>query len=355
MLARFEVDVYSFYFVALLSIIAVAIWFIKSRMPHSFIFFSVPEAFAMPQKTLKQKLSSLTSYLIGGTFVIWLIALLDPHITEPSASHKTHPVHQGIAIYLILDQSGSMGQTVGKSAERKMDLMKKITAQFIYERPSDLIGLVSFARGAQVLAPLTMDRDVLLEELKQLDLVGDREQDGTAIGYAIYKTANLIAATRHFAKELNASGKKGYDMKGAVMILVTDGFQDPNPLDKGKHLRNIDIDEAAAYAQKEGIKLYIVNVEPSLGTEEFAPHRRLMERSAELTGGKFYFVDKNLSLSDIYNDINRLEKSQVFAGDKKAKKAYQRVFSLYPYFIVAGLITLFGSFLLKTTWLRKIP
>lgn len=354
-LARLVVDYFSLYLVMALAGIAGLIWTLKSRMSIPTLFFSVPQFFASDKQTKKESLQPLTCYLLITTFFIWMLALLDPHFAELSTKQNRFLPTQGVALYLILDQSGSMGQSVGDKAIRKMDLMKKITTQFIQERPGDLIGLVTFARGAEVLAPLTWDRDALLDELQKLDLVADREQDGTAIGYAIFKTANLISATRHFAEEQNVSGKKPYDIKSAVMVLVTDGFQDPNPLDKGKRLRNLDVDEAAAYAKKENIKLYIVNVEPSLATEKFAPHRRLMQRSAELTGGKFFFVDKGHTLEDIYAEINQLEKSEVPFQDSSIKPVYQRTFSLYPYLIVIGLLCLFSSFLLKTTWLRKIP
>ena len=73
-------------------------------------------------------------------------------------------------------------------------------------RPNDLIGLVTFARGAQVLSPLTLDDEAVIDQLKKLQVVTDEKQDATAIGYAVYKTVDLIAAAKHYAQELSEWG-----------------------------------------------------------------------------------------------------------------------------------------------------
>lgn len=297
------------------------------------------------------------------------LAFIDPHrfVEKPQPPEKefsSKSPTEGIAIYLVLDQSGSMFEESGRRRRTKIDLMKEVTKEFVAGdqtvglagRPNDMIGLISFARGAQVLSPLTLDHAAILQKLSELAPVEERDQDGTSIGYAIFKTANMIAATRHYAQELIEKGEPAYTIKNSVMILVTDGLQDPNPLDKGKRLRNMDIREAAEYAKEQGIRLYIVNVEPKLATEEFAPHRRLMQRSAELTGGKFYTVDSASNLEAIYSDIDKLEKSELPEDVQKGRQPdrYRRI-SYYPYLIAIGLCALFAALLLETTVLRRIP
>lgn len=287
-------------------------------------------------------------------------------------SERINAPVEGIAIYFVLDQSGSMKEevpvTIAGRAQflSKIDLLKQVTSRFIKGdpqfnlkgRPNDLIGLIFFARGAHVLAPLTLDHEAVLKSLDQFNPVQDRDQDGTSIGYAIFKTVNLIAATRHYAQELVEKGEQAYEIKTSVIILVTDGLQDPNPLDKGKRLRNMDVPEAAAYAKKADVRLYIVNVEPKLSTEEFAPYQHIMQRAAESTQGKFYMVDSTTNLEQIYRDIDQLEKSVIGTQEEIDKDQrpdlYKRIV-FYPYLIAVGLCCLFIYVMLETIFVRRIP
>jgi len=165
---------------------------------------------------------------------------------------------------------------------------------------------------------------------------------------------------RHYAEELISKGQPAYNIKQTVIILVTDGLQDPNPLDKGKRLRNMDVPEAAAYAKEQGVRLYIVNVDPALGTEEYAPYRHIMQRAAALTGGKFFMADSSTNLSEIYRDIDQLEKSTLPAetlpkiNKEERPDLFNRI-SLYPWLIALGLLSLFIALVLEFTWLRRIP
>lgn len=284
----------------------------------------------------KVNFASFSSKLMVVGLIFLSIAFLDLHTFELQKEKSVFP-KEGIAIYLVLDQSGSM--------ESKMGLMKEITARFVKDRVNDMIGLISFARGANVLAPLTLDHESLLKQLKSIEVVKEPDKNGTAIGYAIYKSAHLIAKTRKFAES--------YAIKNAVIIVVTDGFQSPNPLDKGKRLRNIDIDEAAAYAKENQIKLYIVNVEPKINLAEFAPYRRMLEKATESTGGKFYSVDGIKDLERMYTDINRLEKS-VLPNQDSPIISWKK-FSYYPLFITIALVCLAAAFLFEGLIIRRVP
>lgn len=328
--------------------------------------------------------------LVGGTgwapwsnFPKWLywtalasfsLAFIDPHffVAKKGGSQTIQTPTEGIAIYLVLDQSGSMAEQVAVETDEglvmlsKIDLLKKVSEQFIEGdpklglggRPDDMIGLVFFARAAKVMAPLTLDHRTLLKELSRFNVIGIPDHDGTSIGYAIFKTANLIAATRHYAQELIGKGKPAYIIKNSVIILITDGLQDPNPLDKGKRLRNMDVPEAAQYAKDQGVKLYIINVEPGMSSEEFAPYRNIMQRAAELTGGKFFMVGMTGSLASIYASIDKLEKSAIpeVPGLDKAKRPdlYHRV-SVYPYLIAFGMLCLLTAIVLESFIIRRVP
>lgn len=328
-------------------------------------------------KEWKVALIKVPEKLFFASIFLSLLAFIDPRLlslrNEPLSLNPQNPV-EGIAIYFVLDQSGSMVQKIpaadgSRRTERKIDLLKQMTTQFIKGdaklglsgRSNDMIGLISFARGAQVLSPLTLDHRAILDQLSQLKEVGSMDQDGTAIGYAIYKAANLIAATKAYAQEMKKTGEQAYTIKSYAIILVTDGLQDPNPLDKGKRLRNIDIPEAGQYLKEEGIRLYAIVIEPKIATNEFAPYRNLMDRVTKLTGGKFYMMDDSRKLQQIYKDIDQLEKSRLpeVQGMINVQKdqrpdLYQRS-SLSPYLLSLALFCLFLALLLNTTVLRKAP
>lgn len=343
----------------------------KKRFAQPHLNFSDLKVFDGNQ-TVFAHWAGLPKWLMLSSLLLLSLAFLDPRLyTERPYDPANEPIKspaEGIAIYLVLDQSGSMAEeiSVGRNNRKKIDLLKQVTQQFISGntqtglkgRPNDMIGLIAFARGAHVLSPLTLDHAAILSELATFNPVGERDQDGTSIGYAIFKTANMIAATKHYAQELIDKGEPAYTIKSNIMILITDGMQDPNPLDKGKRLRNMDIPEAAAYAKEQGIRLYIVNVEPKMALEEFTPHRHLMQRAAELTGGRFYMVDGTTYLEGIYREIDALEKSDLPEPEvlnKDQRPDLYRRFSLHPYLIGLGMLLLLTSLLLESTLFRRVP
>lgn len=349
----FEIDYWALGIAALALIGFFIFWKRKlSQVPPHFLYSRIKNfSETLSGRRAGYQTVERTLYLLS--FLFLLGAFLDPRLMSTIGTAK--PVYtEGIAIYLVLDVSGSMGERVvdvrkGKkeSLPTKLELLKDVTKEFIEKRPQDLIGLVSFARAAWVLSPLTLNHKMILQKLKNLQVIQGREYNGSAIGYAIYKTASLIEATKQFG-----SKEGGYDIKGAAMILVTDGFQSPNPADKGKILRTMGVEEAADWAKKQNVKLYIVNIDPDIENPKYTPQRRLMESAAEETGGKFFAAADSKKLEGIYTSINQLEKSKVpviSAGGSI------RSFSFYPLLISLGIIALAGAMILETFILRKVP
>lgn len=342
-----------------ISLLIIAILYFFGRLissPSPYLYFS-------SLASLETKQSGREAWILLPRRLQWfslacfLLAFADPQLklTRPQKSSSTaaHSLPtEGIALYLVLDQSGSMKEPADGIS--KIELLRQVTEQFIQQESSNLIGLIAFARIPHVLAPLTLDQETLLNQVHQLDVVKDKNQDGTGIGYAIFKTANLIAATRHFAQELRNKEKPPYEIKGSAMIIVTDGLQDPNPLDKGNRLRTMDLDEAAAYAKSQGIRVYLVNIDPSISGPDFAPHRRLMTRITEMTGGRFYLVSQPQDLQGIYQDISQLEKGLIYPPNQQSAEQIP-TFPLYPFILTIGLISLLSSMILETTFLRTVP
>lgn len=344
--------------------------FLFPHSPHPSLAFS--RLSDLKLISWRSRLASLPSKLHIAALCFFMIAFIDPHFLLPKSSDTQQKnlslrelPTEGIAIYLVLDQSGSMAEPVEATTENgktklipKIDLLKRVTKQFILNHPSDLIGLVSFARVPRVLVPLTLDREALFKQLNQIQVAKNADEDGTAIGYAIYKTANLLAATRHFANDSQQQGRPPYTIKSAVIIVVTDGFQDPSHLDQGNRLRTLELDDAAAYTKSQNIRLYVVNIDPALSTAQYAPQRRQLQKITALTGGKFYLVSDSQALQDIYTDIDRLEKgtiSQEASAQTIDHQSNFNRFSIYPFFLILGIFCLFLSLFLESTLLRKIP
>jgi Ca-activated chloride channel homolog len=344
------------------------IWFISSQSLTPSISFPSLSTLHTDERGWQEHFSFLPQRLVQIAFALLLLAFTDPHLMvhrqEPPPTIQTTPT-EGIGIYLILDQSGSMQEKIWASnlegeqqLMTKIQLLKTVTEAFVEKNSSNLIGLITFARVPQVLSPLTLDHQVILHHLSKFDIISDRTFDGTSMGYAIYKAASLITATRFFAEELKKKNQLGYQIKNTIMILVTDGFQEPNPIDEGNRLRTMGLEDAAAYAKANGIRLYMINISPEIKEEVFAPHRRLFTRITDMTGGKFFIVDTHFRLSDIYKEIDKLEKSAIPQPKSNTledlSKFYKRV-SFYPFLVGLGMFCLLLAIGLETTLLRKAP
>lgn len=348
------------------------------HLPSPLVFFPDLAGLKPIATSWRLPFASLPRFLLYASLLCFAIAFANPRILIPrpggeAGQPSSEPV-QGIAIYLLLDNSVSMADSVTISSDQgretipKIDLLKKLSAAFVQGdpalrlagRPNDMIGIVALARGATVLSPLTLDHKAIVDKIKTLNVVPKTpEEGGTVIGYGIFKTANLIAATRHFAEELMQKKQPAYSIKSSVIILLTDGFQDPNPLDEKKELRMMEVPDAAEYARQAGVKVYIVDIDPAIGTEEFAAVRDQMKRAAESTGGKYYLVQGTTGLAQIYSEIDRLEKSPLPTLAEAIPKDQQpqryHAIPLFALFLAAGIILLSLSCLLDATLLRRVP
>lgn len=372
----------------ILFLLGLVAWYGYRHAPVPTIYFSDTSTVKKATPTLRILASKIPKILLASSFLSLLIGLMDPTFREPLTKEKTSqqpitapsgrpPPVEGIAIYLVLDQSGSMAEKIltrdeqgRRTGSPKINILKSITDKFIagdpgmglQGRPEDMIGIVTFARTARVVSPLTLDHQELLKRLKELDVVKTDDQQGTSIGYAVFKTANLITATRHFAQELISEGKPAYTIKSAVILLMTDGLQENNPEDKGKKWRLMPVEEAANFAAQNDIRLYIVNVDPKFNDAKFAPARRELERNAAKTGGKFFLADDRHNLADIYSQIEQLEKSSLpsletdSTGIVTEKPIGQMREKHYAWFFIGlALVLLLLATAIETLWLRRVP
>jgi len=356
----------------------------KKRFPPPHVAFSLPAQLAASGKiTLRQRWHCLPLAAQWLALIFFAFALCDLRIaTAPQnnqlvAQNLTAAPIEGVALYLLLDQSGSMSEKVlvrdveGNSMYiPKIQLLKQVTRSLVIGDSrsgleglhSDMVGIIALARSARVILPLTLDQGAILNTIEQLQVLTDKGSAGTVIGYAIFKGASLIAATRHYAQEMVVKGSEPYTLRDAAMIVVTDGFQDPNPLDSDKELRNIPLMQAAEYARSQGVRLYIVGIDPQMAQERFVAERRLMERVTAAAQGRLFLLEEGGSIKQLYREIQRLEKSRWYGlaveaneENKQEGSVGRQLHPIYMYLVAIGMAFLAAAILLETLLLRRWP
>ena len=223
-----------------------------------------------------------------------------------------------------------------------MEAAKKVAAEFISDRANDNIGLTIFAGEAFTQCPMTTDHASLLNLLQGVRTdIASRGliADGTAVGMGL---ANAVSRL----KESKAKSK--------VIILLTDG---------SNNMGDISPLTAAQIAKSLGIRVYTIGV----GTNTVAPYpvmvggttqyvnvpaeidTKTLKDIAQSTDGGFYRATNNAELKEIYNDIDRLEKTKMDV--KKFSKRYEA----YEPFALIAILSLLLEILLRLTILRRIP
>lgn len=268
--------------------------------------------------------------------ILLVVAAARPQFYNVSRETKS----PGVDIILCLDTSGSMRALDFKLDSKpvtRLTAVKKVVSDFIEKRKTDRIGLIVFGEEAFTQSPLTMDKGLLLELIKRMEIgmAGDR----TAIGSAI-----AIGGKR--LKELKA--------KSRILILLTDGRNNAG---------EITPEQAAEAVGILGIKIYSIGV----GGEGPAPFKiqtvfgeRLIQQRVDLDektlknvarigGGKYFRASNSKSLSEIYKIIDQAEKTEV-----KVKEFFHFK-ELFAYFLVPALFLLIIESLLRLTVLRVLP
>ncbi len=323
---------YPFVLWFLLLVPVLGYWFWKKRDQVSPNFtYSSLQIFGKAPRTLKEKLANLPSWLRLAAITFFIVAAARPQ----SYSSGQNMYTEGIDIAMVLDISGSMLSEDLKP--NRIEAAKKVIDDFIAGRTNDRIGLVIFSQDAFTQCPLTIDYNVLRNLLKQVH--SGMIDDGTAIGNAIANGVNRL---------------KDSKSKSKVMILLTDGVNNAG---------EIDPITAAQIAQKFGVRIYTVGV----GTMGEAPYpfqtpfgiryqmipveidENLLQQISNITGGKYFRATNNKKLEEIYNEIDRLEKTRVEVT------SYRNAKELFYGWAFTGLFLLFAEVGLSRTYLRKLP
>lgn len=306
--------------------------------------------------------TSLRQNLIALPLVIRVLALiaLAVALARPQmGTEQVRDISRGVAIEMVLDRSSSMGAELRYEGRQMniLEMAKMVFQQFVEGngdelggRPSDLIGMVTFARYADTVCPLTLAHDALLQFLPAVKLVQRQAEDGTAIGDAVaLAAARLQKVEETLARQ---SGEvKDYEIKSKIIILLTDGVNNAGER---------TVQEAAELAKQWGIKIYAIGI----GGEATSRHQTVfgtfnlpgqgvneeaLKLLAETTGGIHRVTGDPSDLREVYEEIDKLETSEI---ETTRFLDYREVF---PPFALIGLGLLILEVGLGATVFRRIP
>ena len=257
-------------------------------------------------------------------------------VARPRSSTQMDKIDtEGIDIVLAMDVSTSM--LARDFTPDRISAAKDIAIEFISQRPSDRIGIVVFAGESYTQCPLTTDRATLINLMKEIET--GLIDDGTAIGNGL---ATAVARMQ------------GSDAKSRVVILLTDGVNNSG---------EITPQNAADIAKTYGVRVYTIGV----GANGTAPYpvitpwgvemqnvkveidEDLLKNIAETTGGRYFRAVDNTKLSEIYSEINKMEKARTTIDSFPVYK------ELFPKYGLVALACLLLEALFSLVFLRKLP
>jgi Ca-activated chloride channel family protein len=316
----------------LIAIPLIALWYLfRGLKKHPSITYSSLSFFENAPPSLRERLKHLPSILRLLALVLLIIALARPQ----SFSSGENIYTEGIDIAMVLDISGSM--LAEDLKPNRLEAAKKVIDEFISARTSDRIGLVIFAREGFTQCPLTIDYNVLRNLLKEIK--SGMIEDGTAIGNALANGVNRL---------------KDSDAKSKVIILLTDGINNAG---------EVDPISAAHIAKTFGIRIYTIGV----GTVGQAPYpiqtpfgiryqmvpveidEAVLKEISRVTDGKYFRATDNRSLKNIYDTIDKLEKTKIEVT------SYQHAKELFYPWLGGGIFLILMELGLAKTVLRKYP
>ncbi|RJP76869.1 MAG: VWA domain-containing protein [Desulfobacteraceae bacterium] len=342
----------------LLLLIPVLLWIRHRRAVPGSVHFPTIAYAGKSGQSIRGKFIWIPLFLRVLALVFLVIALARPQ----TGTEQIRDVTQGIAIEMVVDRSGSMGQEMEYRGEKmnRLEVVKRVFREFalgndddLKGRPSDLIGIISFARYPDTTCPLTLAHGAIPAFIDSIRLVQTREEDGTAIGDALALAAARLEQVDETIAFQRQRGEVAYTINSKVIILLSDGENN-----RGKRSPM----EAAELAAKWGIKVYTIaigggdsqnTIQTPFGVFQLPGRQGVdtdaMRAIAEKTKGAFYQAEDEKSLRTIYEQIDKMEKTEIesikFIDYKEAFLPF-----VYMTLFLIGL-----EILLRETLFRRIP
>lgn len=283
--------------------------------------------------SILSKLKPILALLRLAAIALLIIALARPRIVEVSSHTKTN---KGIDIVMAIDVSASM--LARDLKPNRLEALKKVANEFVSQRPNDRIGIVVYAGESFTQTPITSDKRIVVNTISNIQW-GDLD-GGTAIGMGLGSAVNRL---------------KDSKAKSKVIILLTDGVNNTG---------FVDPKTATELAIGLGIKVYTIGIgtngtasfpyakDPKTGQLLFRDSpveidEELLKYIANETEGKYFRATDNTKLKAIYEEINKLEKTEI---EEFKYYNYEEKYRLLV--ILAGLFILI-EVLLKNTIFRS--
>ena len=253
--------------------------------------------------------------------VLMIIALARPRKVDLSTSVKSD---EGVDIMMVVDVSLSMLARDLKPT--RLAALQEVAEEFVTQRPADRIGLIEYSGEAISRVPLTTDRGVMVDAIRNLQM--DELEPGTAIGIGLASAINHLQHSK---------------AKSKVILLITDGGE--SPVDYTNNKIYISPENAAEIARDRGIKVYAIGI----GTTGFIPLPRgyehypqsafqldenLLKYIAQTANGLYFRATDNQKLEEIYAEINQLEKTEISEIKYYNYTEYYRKYLLWALFFI---------------------
>lgn len=258
----------------------------------------------------------LLVYLVG----IAGLAFISYSATGPrkAKGFESNPIEAN-DLFVVFDVSRSM--LAEDFSPNRLEAAKRIMTEFVEMRPNDRIGLVMFSERVFTQLPLTTDLGLIKKMISEIDIgfLGSGTNIGDALGLGVARLNDSIAENK-------------------IMILLTDGVSNVGTLTP---------EQAAEMARDQRIKVYTIG----MGTEgdvkiplpgNYFGRKRYqtipggsidmegLKKIAEITGGKYYMAKSEQALSQIFEEIQGLERSEL---DVSKRIIYEE---LYHYYLLWG-------------------
>lgn len=306
-----------------------AVWYFFVRKKDAAVL-TVPSIKGFKTKSsIVSKLKPILGLLRILALAAIIVALARPRNVSVSKKTKSN---KGIDIVMAIDVSASM--LARDLKPNRLEALKKVAVDFVDRRPNDRIGIVVYAGESFTQTPITSDKGIVKRTISSLQW--GQLDGGTAIGMGLGSGVNRL-------KESKAKSK--------VIILLTDGVNNSG---------NIDPRTATELAKELGIKVYTIGIgtngmadfpwskDPRTGLLNFRKQQveideALLKEIAKETNGKYFRATDNETLKEIYDEIDKLEKTKI------EEFKYYNYQEMYRDLVFLALGFLLLEFLLKNT------
>lgn len=293
-------------------------------------------------------LHTLAVLCVLAAWALIVLALAGPR----SGKKYEKRLSEGVDMIVALDVSGSMravddpaaGDAVrdnyyydaDNTLTNRLSYAKLFTGKFIKKRPNDRIGLVVFAGYSYTKCPLTFDHGILIKLLDQVNFDSVNQQT-TAIGLAIANSIGRLVKSK---------------AKSKIIILITDGMNTSGAIDPLT---------AAEAAKTMGIRIHTIGfgsrnpLMPARKAGYYIPSQQsyideaTLQTIASNTGGKYFRATGGGKLNQIYEQIDRMEKTVI------ERRVFVEYIYHYQNLITTALLLLLAAAVIRFLVLRSYP